>query len=59
MSGFVLLEVSRRRRGRPDRHRRVVVDLRGGTRLSFSSSSAPAVVQAVIAAVASMRGRRC
>jgi hypothetical protein len=59
MSGFVLVEVSRRRRGRPDHLRRVVVDLRGGTRLSFSSSSAPAVVQAVITAVAGLRGRRC
>jgi len=59
MSGFVLVEVSHRRRGRPDRHRRVVVDLRGGTRLSFSSSSAPSVVQAVIEAVVGLRGRRC
>jgi hypothetical protein len=37
----------------------VVVDLHGGTRLSFSSSSAPAVVQAVITAVAGLRVRRC
>jgi len=59
MAGFVLVEVARRRRGRPDRHRRVVVDLRDGTRLSFSSSSAPVVVQAVIKAVVGMRGRRC
>ena len=59
MAGFVLVEVARRRRGRPDRHRRVVVGLRDGTRLSFSSSSSPAVVRAVIEAVVGMRGRRC
>ena len=59
MAGFVLVEVARRRRGRPDRYRRVLVDLRNGTRLSFSSSSAPAVVRAVIEAVAGTRGRRC
>jgi hypothetical protein len=37
----------------------VVVDLRDGTRLSFSSNSAPAVVRAVIEAVVGTRGRRC
>jgi len=36
-SGFVLVEVSRRRRGRPDHRRRVVVDLGDGTRVGFSS----------------------
>jgi len=58
-SGFVLVEVSRRRRGRPDRHRRVVVDLRDGTRLGFSSSSSPVVVRAVVEAVLGLERRRC
>ncbi len=58
-AGFVLVEVGRRRRGRPDRHRRVIVDLIDGTRLGFSSSSSPAVVQAVVEAVLRIRGRRC
>jgi len=59
MAGFVLVEVSRRRRGRPDRARRVVVDLRGGTRLSFSSESSPVVVRAVVEAVLGLGRRRC
>lgn len=59
-SGFVLVEVSRRRRGRPDSRRRVVVELRDGTRLGFSSSSSPVVVRAVIEAVLGLgRRRRC
>ena len=58
MAGFVLVEVGRRRRWRPDRLRRVVVDLRGGTRLSFSSGSSPVVVRAVVEAVLGL-GRRC
>jgi hypothetical protein len=57
-SGFVEVEVSRRRRGRPDIRRRVMVELGDGTRLSFSSSSSPVVVQAVIEAVLRVR-RRC
>ncbi len=59
VSGFVLIDVSRRRRGRPDHRCRVVVDLRDGTRIGFSSASSPAVVQAVIEAVLRIRGRRC
>ena len=58
-SGFVLVEVSRRRRGRPDHRRRVVVDLRDGTRLGFSSSSSPAVVRAVIEAVMGLGTQPC
>ncbi len=57
-SGSVLVEVSRRRRGRPDRRRRIMVELRDGTRLSFSSSRSPVVVRAVIEAVLG-RLRRC
>ena len=57
-SGSVLVEVSRRRRGRPDRRSRVVVELRDGTRLGFSSSRPPVVVRAVIEAVLG-RLRRC
>jgi hypothetical protein len=58
-SGFVLVEVSQRRRGRPDSRRRVVVDLSDGTRLAFSSRSSPAVVRAVIEAVMRLGRRRC
>ncbi len=57
-SGFVLVEVGRRRRGRPDR-RRVTVDLIDGTRLAFSSASSPEVVRAVIEAVLRLRRSRC
>jgi hypothetical protein len=57
--GFVQVEVSRRRRGRPDRLRRVVVELRDGTRLGFSSGSSPAVVRAVVEAVLGVRRGRC
>ncbi len=58
-SGFVLVEVGRRRRGRPDRRRRVFVDLIDGTRLGFSSSSSSAVVRAVLEAVLRIQKRRC
>lgn len=58
-SGFVLVEVGRRRRGRPDRRRRVTVDLIDGTRLAFSSASSPEVVRAVIDAVLRLRRSRC
>jgi len=57
-SGFVLVEVSRRRRGRPDHRRRVVVDLGDGTRIGFSSASSPAV-RAVVEAVLRVGGGRC
>ena len=50
-SGFVLVEVDRRRRGRPGHRRRVVFEMRDGCRLIFSSNSNPDVVQAVIMAV--------
>ncbi len=49
-SGFVRLEVGRRPRGRPSTRRCVVVDLRGGVRLSFGDQVDPKVVQAVFAA---------
>ena len=58
-SGFVLVEVGRRRRGRPDRLRRVVVELKYGTRLGFSSGSSPVVVRAVMEAVLGLGKRRC
>lgn len=58
-SGFIQVDVSRRRRGRPDSRRRVVVDLRDGIRLGFSSSSSPVVVRAVIEAVMGLGRRRC
>ncbi len=58
-SGFVLVEVGRCRRGRPDRKRRVVVDLINGTRLGFSPSSPPAVVRALVEAVLRVQRRQC
>lgn len=58
-SGFVLVEVGRRRRGRPDHRRRVTVDLIDGTRLGFSSASSPEVVMAVVEAVLRLRNQRC
>jgi len=58
-SGLVLVEVSRRRRGRPDHRRRVFVDLGDGTRIGFSSASSPAVVRAVVEAVLRVGGGRC
>ncbi|MBA3587343.1 MAG: hypothetical protein H0X45_07700 [Planctomycetes bacterium] len=58
-SAFVLVEVGRRRRGRPDHRRRVTVDLVDGSRLSFSSASSPAVVRAVVEAVLRSRRSRC
>ena len=60
MAGFVQVEVSRRRRGLPDSRRRVVVELRDGTRLGFSSSSPPELVRTVVEAVLRLgRRRRC
>jgi hypothetical protein len=59
MAGFVQVQVSRRRRGRPDSRRRVVIELRDGTRLTFSSSSSPVVVRAIVLAVLGSVGRRC
>ena len=58
-SGFVLVEVGRRRRGRPDVRRRVTVELRDGTRLGFSSASSPEVVRAVVEAVLRLPSLRC
>ncbi len=58
--GFVVVEVvevNQRRRGLPDRHRRVVVELNGGTRLGFSSASSPHVVRAVVVAVLGLQRR--
>ena len=50
-SGFVLVEVSQRGRGRPDTLRRMTVELQGGVRLSFSSSTPAVVIKAVVEAV--------
>jgi hypothetical protein len=58
-NGFVLVEVDRRRRGRPDRRRRVVLEMKDGTRLGFSSASSPDVVYAVVEAVLRLREQRC
>ncbi len=57
--GFVLVEVGRRRRGRPDHRRRVTIDLVDGSRLTFSSASCPAVIEAVVLAVLRSRRSRC
>lgn len=57
--GFVLLDVDLRRRGRPDRRRRVTVSFADGTRLSFSSANSPAVVRAVVESVLRVRRRAC
>ena len=58
-NGFIRVEVGQRRRGRPDQRRRVVVELKNGTRLGFAPDSPPAVERAVIEAVLGLRYPRC
>jgi hypothetical protein len=59
-SGFVEIEIDRRRRGRPrDPDRRVELTLADGCRLGFSSGSDPGVVRAVVEAVLRVRRPRC
>ena len=48
--GFVRLEIGRRPRGRPSKRRCLVVDLRGGVRLSFGDLVDPRVVHAAFEA---------
>jgi hypothetical protein len=58
-SAFVRVTVEKRRRGRPDRDRRIVLDLSNGTRLNFSSESSPEVVLAVVQAVLRVKNPQC
>lgn len=55
-TGFIRLEVGRRPRGRPSKRRCMVVDLRGGVRLSFGDLVDPRVVHAAFEA-AKLLGR--